>query len=366
MVRKAFTLEALPASYGDSLLLTFTTVKGPWRLLVDTGPDETYSSLRNRLLQIPLNRKGRRRIDLFIVTHIDHDHIGGAALLLNDAELKLEFGDIWFNAPQKAFKSVAEGEALATFLGVAARRLPWNLAWQGKAVCTPAVAGGVELKGPDLPTITLLSPGPDQVKKLYAAWAKELAKLNAKDREDPNKRSVLLGRGPEDLDIEALAAKATPVDTAVPNGSSIAVLVEHRGASALLCGDAHPTVLAPALKALMDRRGIQGPLPVDVWKVSHHGSKGNTTSSLAGLVKAKHLVISTNNAMFNHPDPEAMARLILSGSNSTFWFTYDTLKNRLWDAVGLKSRYGYATQFPIAQSPVKIALSELRLAKQAR
>ena len=67
MVRKAFTLEALPASYGDSLLLTFTTVKGPWRLLVDTGPDETYSSLRNRLLQIPLNRKGRRRIDLFIV-----------------------------------------------------------------------------------------------------------------------------------------------------------------------------------------------------------------------------------------------------------------------------------------------------------
>lgn len=363
MVKKAFTFEALPASYGDCLLLTFTTAKGPWRLLVDTGPDETYPSLRARLLQIPLNRQGRRRIDLFIVTHIDHDHIGGAALLLNDADIKLDFGDIWFNAPPgPKTRGVAEGEALAEFLGATARPLPWNLAWSGNSACTPAAANAVELQPKGGPTITLLSPGPEQLKKLWASWVSQLAKMDTKAR---GPEQVSAKRGPQDLDIETLAAKGTHVDSAVPNGSSIAILVEHRGASALLCGDAHPTVLAPALQVLMKRRGPLGPMPLDVFKVSHHGSKGNTTSALAGLIKAKHVVISTNNLYFNHPDPEAMARLVLASRGATLWFTYDTSRNRTWDAIGLKERYGYATRYATPQAPVAIALNEAAPPKDA-
>ena len=46
-------------------------------MLIDTGPDETYPALKDRLAKLRSNQHGKRHIDLFIVSHIDHDHIGG-------------------------------------------------------------------------------------------------------------------------------------------------------------------------------------------------------------------------------------------------------------------------------------------------
>ncbi|MBS1179842.1 MAG: hypothetical protein H6R06_4254, partial [Proteobacteria bacterium] len=126
----AITLEVLPAGYGDCLLISCPVGRRTWRLLVDTGPDETYPALQARLAKLRANRQGKRHIDLFIVSHIDHDHIGGASLLLNDQSLSLTFGDIRFNAaPRPAMRGVAEGESLAQLLGAKNIALPWNAAF---------------------------------------------------------------------------------------------------------------------------------------------------------------------------------------------------------------------------------------------
>ena len=72
-------------------------------------------------------------------THIDHDHIGAARLLLSDLYLSLTFGDIWFNAPtQAATRGVAEGWSLVSILEAREAELPWNFAWGGE----PAAASG--------------------------------------------------------------------------------------------------------------------------------------------------------------------------------------------------------------------------------
>ena len=116
------SLDVLPASFGDCLLLTCHTPSRPWRLLVDTGPDETYKALQAHLRTLTPGAQGKRVIDTFVVSHIDHDHIGGAALLLNDESLELDFGDIWFNAPAPAgprIRGVAEGQRLSELLGAA-------------------------------------------------------------------------------------------------------------------------------------------------------------------------------------------------------------------------------------------------------
>ncbi len=130
MAAPAVIVEALPAGYGDSLLVTCKLRRGVWRMLVDTGPDECWPMLEARLAEIPPDKVGRRRIDLAVISHIDHDHIGGGGALFGDRELGLSFGDVWFNAPKMpASRGVAEGQSLATLLGAPDTPLPWNRAW---------------------------------------------------------------------------------------------------------------------------------------------------------------------------------------------------------------------------------------------
>jgi len=223
----AITLEVLPAGYGDCLLVTCPAGGRTWRMLVDTGPDETYPQLAARLAQVPVDADGHRHIDLFVVSHIDHDHIGGAKLLLNDRSLGLTFGDIWFNAPPRPVtRGVAEGESLAKLLGAQEATLPWNTAFGGKPVSTVGEGQTVTLAPPDSLRITLLSPTPARLADLYRVWDVELTRLRRKERDQSEPEPPVL-RGPQPT-VAELAARVTPMDRAVPNGSSIAFLLEHR------------------------------------------------------------------------------------------------------------------------------------------
>lgn len=352
--KPSIVLEVLPAGFGDCLLLSCPIAAGTWRLLVDTGPDEAYPALRQRLLKLPTGADGRRHIDLFVVSHIDHDHIGGAAQLLNDTELKLSFGDIWFNAPPRpATRGVAEGEHLAQLLGATRRPLPWNAAFAGQPVTTPAAGGGIELSAKGLPTITLLSPTPERLQDLYRTWAEELRRFARKERE-PVEPPVPATRGLAH-DLEDLARRPTPLDRAVANGSSIAFVLEHRGASVLLGADAFASVLQPALQALAQRRG-QRTLRLDAVKLSHHCSSANLTSELLAAAPAQHYIISTNNTHFGHPDDEALARIIVGGHRPTLWFNYDTPHNRRWTTAALCARYGHSARYPDGAAGVTLAL----------
>jgi len=345
MRRPAITIEALPAGYGDALLVTCALRRGRWNALIDTGPDECWPQLSARLGGLPTNRKGERRIDLAVISHIDHDHIGGAAALFSDTALKLRFADVWFNAPRQALvRGVAEGEALATILGATPAALPWNRAWSGQWAVTPTDQPYVELPAaPDKPRITLLSPSPARLQSLFRRWDKELAALRS--WQPPKVKAQ--PRGITALDLEKLARKVTAVDRAPANGSSIAFLLEHRGASALLLADAHPTVVVPALRALAAARGQALPWRLDAIKLSHHGSRANTTAELLQVVQADHYLVSTNGAIFGHPDDEAIARtVVLGGRNARLWFNYRSDRTGKWAARELLAGYGCAAVWP--------------------
>lgn len=345
----AVTLEVLPAGYGDCLLVTCPVGRRNWRLLVDTGPDETYPALKSRLAQIPPDSRGQRRIDLFIVSHIDHDHIGGAALLLRDRDLNLSFGDIWFNAPPRPkARGVAEGAGLAALLGAPGAELPWNLAFAAETVCTAGDADTVEVRRKrGEPRITLLSPTPARLEALWKVWDRELERLRKKQHSEEKAQARARPRGLGVSTLEELAARDTRLDKAEPNGSSIAVLLEHRGVSVLLGADAFATVLAPALARLAQKRGSTGPLLVDAFKLSHHGSSANVTKELFAAVQAKHYVVSTNGAIFDHPDDEAVARTILFGGlGACLWFNYRNPRKSRWSDPATVSQYGIAVKLP--------------------
>ena len=222
MPKPAITLEVLPAGYGDCLLVECPVGRRTWRLLVDTGPDETFPLLKARLARIRPDARGRRHIDLAIVSHIDHDHIGGAGLLFADRELGLSFGDVWFNAPPRPrARGVAEGEGLAALLGAPGATLPWNRAFEGAAVVTGSEGVRSVPTARGAPRLTLLSPDAAALAALFKVWDRELAKLRARLSDSPSPVAPL-SRDVSAPDLQALAARK---DRGRPGGAEP---LEHR------------------------------------------------------------------------------------------------------------------------------------------
>ena len=59
------------------------------------GTTASCTHLKARILKVP---PSERRIDLFLMSHIDSDHIGGALPFLADVDvLGVRFDDPWFN-----------------------------------------------------------------------------------------------------------------------------------------------------------------------------------------------------------------------------------------------------------------------------
>ena len=328
-------------------------------MLVDGGPPEAAAAVEARVDALP---PGERVLDVVVVTHIDSDHIAGMLPLL--AREDVEVGDVWFNALQqlpeqdeRLTRSVAEGEDLVELLTGASRSkpLPWNRIVDGRAVATEGDRTFRELEPAGGPKITLLSPTPKRLLALRRIWDRALTRAQRGEPEEAEPPSP-----PEPLgDLEALAATRTANDTSVPNGSSIAFLLEHRGASCLLGADAFPTVLGGGLWALANARGGR-PVPVDAVKLPHHGSQKNVGAKLLTLVSSQQFLVSTSGERFGHPDDVSLARAVTAGGpGTTIWFNYPpTAKTQRWADPDLEARCELTTHFADAEGGTRLELPE--------
>jgi len=339
-----FDIEMLPADFGDCLGIEYGDPKDPSRVLIDCGAPSTFPWLRHRVESLEAKD---RRFELFVLTHIDNDHIGGAIPFFKDQKLGVEFGDVWFNGwkhlPSQRLGS-KQAEIFSTL--VRDRELPWNVANDGAAMM---------LKGDGLPVfdlpgglrLTLLSPTAEKLAKLRPRWEKEVRAHGLKPGSKVDYRKFLAG-GPKttSTDVDALADTTFKGDAGAPNGSSIALLAEFEDKRALLVGDAHAPVVASSLAKVLETRGGER-LPVDVFKVSHHASKGNLSVDLLHLLDCDRYLISTSGSRFRHPDREAIARLIkYGGERPTLCFNYRSEHNEVWQREDLKEKYSYEVAFP--------------------
>jgi hypothetical protein len=349
------SIELLPAERGDCILIEYGQGPTPTnRMLIDGGPVNSglYAGVRDRLIAVPTSPDGRRRFDLLAVTHVDSDHIEGVIQILQDEKLACAFDDVWFNGwkhiePLEPGATVSElGPTQGEFLGalIAKHGHPWNRHFSGGAICTD----GPQLPERRLPggmTLTLLSPTIDDLKWLARKWdvavkaagfdpGDALAALEQLESEWWARPAVL---GDEDL----VCASA---DRSAANASSIAFLAEYGGCSLLMTGDAHDDVLAMALRKLRTQRDLRDPLPVDAFKLSHHGSGNNTTPQLLDELAADHYLISTNGNRFDHPDALAIRAAIDHHHGNdvpVFCFNYEQPQTTLWRRdPRIEARYG--------------------------
>ena len=352
----AMRIELLPARLGDCLLVECLREDGrPWRMLVDGGPPDTWPLLEARLRRLPPDD---RAIDVAVITHIDSDHIGGMIPLLS-SDLAADIGDFWFNGRthlpgrQGQPRSIDQGETVITALlgspGLAkgaGHQLPWNTAFGGGPIDIGDKTGLIQVSIPGGPTITIVSPSTKQLLSLRAKWSRVVADAHRESRPLPEPDIL------EPLvDLHAIASRKSVKDSSVANGSSIAILVEHRGASAVLGGDAFGSVLAAGLLGIATARG-KSRLEVDAFKLPHHGSQANVSSALLAAAPASHYLVSSNGDVFHHPDDVALARVITNAPTApTLCFNYQNPRTERWADPALMSRYGHAALFPDPAHP---------------
>lgn len=369
-----FKIEMLPAGHGDSLLIHYGDPDSPHHILIDGGPYYFYANknkkelgksqkLRHRLGEMA--RSGAE-LELMVVTHIDGDHIEALVKWIGSQPKTLPIKDLWFNGRQHldvGWLGVPEGEFLGKL--IVKYNLPWNEKFKGESVvCHPdhvvekTLDGGLKL--------TILSPAADDLRKLRAEWdaVLEEEKLDTDDadailaRLENNKRlrpqALALGWLGETVDVDKLADSKFNEDDTAPNGSSIAFLAEYEDKKVLFTGDAHPSTLVTGIRQLLQERHLSA-LPLDAFKVPHHGSRNNLSSELLKLLECRRYLISTNGNYYRHPDQEAIARILKYGtleySKNSFdkaelCFNYHKPRLAVWEDDDLKYRFKYKTSFP--------------------
>lgn len=315
------TIRILPAFNGDSIVVTYTDKDSiPRNIWIDGGTPAAYQKFIKKAF-MDLNSN----IDLMVVTHIDDDHIGGIKKIFEDKNLdKSKIKKVWFNSggllnhyfgededKKRAVKivpgnivdmSVNQGNSLESQLD--------NLqdVWVKKILKAGDV---VDVHGCK---VTVLSPDESGLSRLNQTWETETdirVEMSASQHDDFK------------TDISELIQRPFTEDTGIPNGSSIALLIETGGVKGLLLGDAYPSVVAASLRKMGYSKRKK--LKPDFVKVSHHGSKRNTSPELLELIRCQKFIISTNGLKHGLPDKESFARIIHSNKGCSLLFNYGDL-----------------------------------------
>lgn len=377
-----FRIELLPARHGDCLLLEYGDASRPHRVLIDGGPIGAYGALSQRLAALPADQ---RELELLVITHVDGDHIEGCLKLLNHRELAT-FRDIWFNGwphiaqplkepppprpgainamgatgqtggPAAAAANAQRSALQGAMISVRIEDRQWNAAFQGAPIFVPAIGPLPVRELPGGLRLTLLSPTLEKLEKLRAAWDRALERAELDATDDAALSARLEGRAafrsgglrrrpkPEEM-LSSAALALGPIDNAVANGSSIAVIAEYQGRRIALLGDAHAPTLTAALRRLAGAAG-EPRLRLDAVKMAHHGSAANLSEDFLSRIDCKTWLISTDGSIFNHPDDEAIHTVVRHVPGARLLFNYRSARTAPWDEPALRATHGHEAVYP--------------------
>lgn len=286
---------------GDCISIRFTDrSNGNFVIIVDSGYPGTYiRTLHQEAKQL---KQAGQIINLFVITHTDQDHIGGMKSFLKNYQTAL-VDSFWFNwIETESSPFILEPERKASSIRQAID-LRDELIKEGKLNKHCVLALNKETIGNA--SLIVLSPSFSSYQKMVNDWKRSEQRLQADHKKASSKGNDY------DSTIEGLCKIPFEEDKAPENGSSIAFLFEWNSWKGLFLADAHPSIIEASLRELGHSKDL--PLKVDLMKVAHHGSSGNTSSSLLELIDCSTFVISANGInKDNLPTKEALARIATS------------------------------------------------------
>ena len=360
-------VKSFKAKNGDAFLLSFDNGQN---IMIDMGLPETYNDeIKNDILKI---KDKNEILDLLIITHIDEDHIGGALEFITDNQDNkiIKVNEVWHNSykhlqfDKEKVKyidknslsllnsiilqntstvavngvqniSCKQGSSLASLLYK--YNYSWNTLFQNNAILTEDCLTVKSLPQSEI-NIIILSPNKNKLSKLSNKWLKELKSkkyaFEISDEEifddalefymkyeQDNNYSTSNISSKNKCNFEILS-KVEERDSSVTNGSSISFIIEYKDKKILFLGDSHEDIIYENLSKL---KNDNYKLFFDMVKVSHHGSNKNISSRLMTLIESTKFLISTDGTKHNHPDMEALSKIITNkiGSTKELIFNYN-------------------------------------------
>ncbi len=343
-----FNVHMLDAGHGDCLWVEYGDSVPPRRILIDAGTAGTYTRSLHPRIQSVVDAEGQCVFELFVITHIDDDHIGGSLRLLDELDpAVVRIKEIWFNGYFHLSDEVPSdlGAMQAEKLTELIRRgrWPWNRKYRRRAAMVPR-EGRLKTYSFAGMKLTLLSPTFDKLQKLKGSWEQVIREAGLVPGSAFEQAVTVLPGGFLGDDVEVMAAVPFKEDATPANGASIAFLAEHDGVRVLFGADAHPSVLVESANRA-PFRGV--PVPVDAFKLPHHGSAKNVSTPMLEAFPAHHYLVSTDGARFKHPNDPAIARVVVAaqGRDVTLHFNCESDFNRDWGDPDRQEAFGYKTNF---------------------
>ncbi|PLC57360.1 ComEC/Rec2 family competence protein [Photobacterium carnosum] len=319
----SFNVKVLKAAHGDCILISGVFDDGIFRnILIDGGPSKAYEyrqfkgELFNELSKI---NKQQQVIDLLIITHVDDDHIGGLLKgFKNDGLLSLLTKKVWFNSGKliNEYFNQQENENLIVLndsgeVGYTSIRQGVDFEeiierkgiWDKNIIMASDIIHIFGIK------FTFLSPNEDQLSKLLGKWEKE----------QPNSLTSSTHTDYDKTLLELIESDIFEEDNTIHNGSSLAFIFEYKNKRALLLGDARDSVIVNNLKKLL-KLGESNRF--DLIKLSHHGSKYNTSIEFLRIVDCDKYIISTDGSKHGLPNKVTLARVYSVKPMASIFFNY--------------------------------------------
>lgn len=317
------------AECGDAARIRFLGNDGKnHNIFIDAGYNRTYLNILSS--EIDIIKNNRELIDVWIISHIHDDHIGGIETYI-DAIQKKEISDIvqkwYYNPPRVSLtksqfkplsvsevKSIKQGDKLMEYISEIGK-LP------NSDICSELSFDLFGMK------IIVLSPSINKLKKLRDKYLPNSFKILERSEIESISEAVASPKYDYDKTLASFDLNKWKEDDSIENGSSISLLTEFQGKRILWLADSHPSDVVTSLKKLGFSN--ENKLQCEWVKVSHHGSRGNNSNELYDIINCENYLISSNGENKHClPTKECLARIIRNSNRPknltyNFCFTYD-------------------------------------------
>lgn len=321
-------IKFLDVGCGDGIYIRFLGSDDRFHnIIIDGGTEKGdiyFKTLRKEINEI---KERNEIIDLWVITHIDDDHIGGLLRLIKDEPLIIEIDlsktMFWFNysnwdydtgIKKTNLKSVRQGIRLRDHL-------------KSNSHVTEFITDDMEKVDFFGLKILILSPNLEAFSELISTWEKEEVKIIT--------RKAALHKTSRandyNIKVEEFDLSTNETDKSVENQSSIAMLIEFKNKRIMLSSDSNPSVLINSLKKLGYTE--EDKLSVEYMQVPHHGSKFNTSDQLLKLINCANYIVSADGFnKDNLPNKKTLARIIKQNFGKLVNL-YFTQKNDLTNSI---------------------------------